>query len=317
MNGRRGDWEELTKSITKAIADGDPVWQVVEGKTDPKEDVQRTVDARFPEWTVPLRRIAPRPRRSVLDYAKVREVSAHYSSWQRAAPWRPGRSQPASRDGARAGVEVIGVEIAIQRPLVLDVTPEMVARDGGNVVRDVLASMRDEILLDVERKVRERLAGAKREDGLGYDLHIQNTRERGSYDKVPLGARHILEAGRGVARACPHASFPRGLFCLLTPSQALQLLREGSLDTRSMSVRGVDAVVSPLAGNRTDLEEHSAMVAVKDSVSVAMSRVRIRITQDAGVCGIEASYDMGAEIVPRMTARLVTEMGAGDLVLYG
>lgn len=311
------EWEEITRAITGAIAEGMPVWQAIEGMVGCPGDVQGTVDGRFPEWSVPVELIEPRRRRSTLDYAEVREVGAHCSSWQRAAPWRPGRSPPAPQDGARAGMEIIDVRIAIQRPLVQDVTPEMVARDGGNVIRDVLASMRDEILLDVEALVRERLAAAGEKGGLGYDLYLENTRERGSYDRVFLEARHILEAGRSVATACPHASFPRGLFCLLSPSQALQLLRKGGLDARSMSVCGIDAVVSQLPGRRADIEARSAMVAVKGSVSVAMSKIRIRMTQDGGVCGVEAGYDMGAEIVPRMTARLVTEQGAGDRVRHG
>lgn len=314
MGSPIGSWEELTKSITGAIMAGSDVWQVIK---EPPETVRLAADGRSPEWSLPIGRIAPRPRRSILDYAEVREVGMHYTSWQRAAPWRPGRAPPMPQDGARAGVEVIDVKISTRRSLLHDVTREMLSRDGGNVVRDVLASMRDEILLDVESEVRARLASTKREDGLGYDLHIQNTRQRGDYDRVPLGARHIIEAGKGAARACPHASFPHGLFCLLSPSQALQIMREGTLDTESMNVCGIDVVVSPLAGRRTDMEEHSAMVAVKGSVSVAMSAAKVKITQDAGVCGIEASYDMGAEIVPRMTARLVTERGAGDLVLHG
>jgi len=316
MGGGQASWDELTQSITEDMAKGTNVWKTIEGRTHPKEDIQRTVDGQFPEWSVPIERIEPRRRRSILDYAEVREVSPHYASWQRATTWRPKRGPPASPEGSRAGTEIIDVKIAAQRALVQNVTPEMAARDGGNIVRNVLASMRDEILLDVEREVRARLAGTKREDGLGYDLHIQNTRERGAYDKVPLRARHILEAGKSVAGAHAHAGFPRGLFCLLSPSQALQLLREGDLDAKSMSVYGVDAVVSPLPGRRTDLEARSAMVAVKGSVSVAMSRARVRIAQGGGAYGIEANYDMGVEIVPKMTARLVTEMGAGDLVSY-
>lgn len=313
--GRRAVWDERTQSITGAMAKGAGVWEAIEGWTEPKEEVQRSADGQFPEWAVPIGRIRPRPRRSILDYAEVREVGPDCTSWQRVAPWRPDRGSPSAPDGACAGMEIIDVKIAAQSTLVQNVTPEMADRDGGNIVRNVLASMRDEILLDVESEVRARLAETKREDGPGYELYVQNTKKQGGDDKVVLSARHILEAGRCVAGAHPHAGFPRGLFCLLSPSQALQLLREGDLDAKSMSVCGIDAVVSPLPGRRTDLEARSAMVAVKGSVSVAMIRVRIRMAQVGGAYDIEASYDMGAEIVPRMTARLVTEMGAGDLVL--
>jgi len=145
----------------------------------------------------------------------------------------------------RAGVWAIDVRGEPRRSLVQAVDRDAVSHDGGNVTRDVFASMRDEILLDVEGEARARLADTSTKSGLAYELYLQNTRKRGSYEKATLGARHILDAGRRIAGACPQVPFPGGLFCMLSPSQAVQLFHEGTFGVKSMSVCGVDVVVNP------------------------------------------------------------------------
>lgn len=315
--GHNVSWEELTRSMTGALAGIKDVWAVVEDAIDSPDEIWRKENEQSPVWSLRLGRITPRPRRSILDYARVMEGTSYHISWQRVMPWRPARNPEMRGDDPQSGTWNIEVRGDARRSLLQVVDRNATARDGGNVVRDAFASMRDEVILDVEREVRARLAGTGKEDGLAYELYLQNTRGRGSYEKVSLGARHVLDAARRIVEGCPQVPFPHGLFCLLSPSQAVQLLREGTLDADRMSVCGIDVVVSPVVGDRTEIEDLGAMVAAKGSVGIAMGTAKVRMVQGSEECNIGLQYSMGAAITPRMTARIVTERGGGSLEGHG
>lgn len=98
---------------------------------------------------------------------------------------------------------------------------------------------------------------------------------------------------------------------MLTPSQAAQIMLEGTLDAGTMSVCGVDAVVSPPVGAMAEDEGLGAMVAAKGSVSAMVSRAGIRVQEEPAACRIRVAYGMGAAIAAPMAARIVAGAGCG------
>lgn len=316
MGDHRQDWEGLTRSMTAALAGAVPVWEAVRKGMGSLGEIRQDEGAESPVWSVPIDRITPPPRRSVLDYARVREVEPDYVIWHKLIPPRPvDVSESSGSPGPGPWITEEGH--SARRSLLQEVELEAVPRGGQDVMGEVFASMRDEVLADVEGEARKALAGAERGDGLAYENRLENTRGPGSYEKVILGARHVLDAGRSLAEGSPQVAFPHGLFCLLSPSQAVQLMLDGALDAGRMSVCGIDVVVSPVLGGGMGPEALGAMVAAKGSVDVALSKAEIRMVTDARACRIEMGYAVGVKLCPRMTARIVTEIGGGSLEIYG
>lgn len=309
--GCKTSWEHLTRSITTALSGTGSIWDAIRKETGSPGEIRDETGAKSPVWLVPFARITPPPRRSVLGYAEVSEIDPRHAAWRRVAPPRPAPGSAGPEDDLRQGAWTTEAGSCELRSLLQSVPRDAASLEGRNIVRDAFASMRNEALADVEREVRKSLAGVKG-DGLAYELHLQNTRQ-GSDEKASLRARHVLNAGRRLTEGRSQVPFPHGLFCMLSPSQAAQLMLEGTLDAGSMSVCGIDIVVSPVVGHRTDLEARSAMVASRGSVDVALSKAEVRIVKDAKACRIEMEYAVGAEIAPHMTARIVTEQGGGAL----
>ena len=299
-------WDAICYSITGAFRSGEPMWPAVRGILG--DGAGELGEGGAVSWQVPIGRIAPTARDSVIDYASVTEVGADAGGTHaRIALGAPHRTREAL--GVKAGTRthrVVETEFSVQEGIWHNVSQDALAEDGSNVARDMLASIRDEVLLDVERAVRSSLV---RSDGpmLARTLRMDDKRRtRDVGESGALEGADVLRAARAIADANHGTRFPHGLFCVASPRQARLLFDSNDLWAGEMEVDGVSVVVSPAFGDATGTGWDSVLVAARGSVSVALSTLEVIIGNSGGECRIGARYAMGASIDPAMSAVIIT-----------
>lgn len=169
---------------------------------------------------------------------------------------------------------------------------------------DIAASFYAEIALNIEatihsmleRESESRLAEVVEMERKGDDMHMP--------PENPLSADKIADAAAAVVRRNPDVPCPRGLFCMASPEQAIQVL-DSSADRRPR-VYGIDTVASPAVRFDTDRRRYTAMVAPKRSVLVALSMVEIDAERAGDGTTLTARYAAGVSIDPRQTAKVVS-----------
>ena len=113
------------------------------------------------------------------------------------------------------------------------------------MARDLLASIRDGVIAVVENLVHTSLINTN-DSALARTLYIQNQANSRTVDgKNMLGGNDLLEVARTIVDNSVGVEFPGGVFCVMTPRHAIQLLEGGDLRAGSMDVNGMDVVVSP------------------------------------------------------------------------
>ncbi len=301
------EWDEICQVITDAFSNDKPVWEELVkqvGSTVGEIDHQPKGDS---VWHLDISRIMPKPHRSVLDYARVARPRPG-ESWRRIVPDAP-RPAQALQGGSQDARSCYTIMTGAPRHWSMwhQVSRNDMAGNPQNVARDLLASIRDGVIAVVENLVHTSLINTS-DLALADTLHIQNQANSRKVDgKNMLGGNDLLGVARTIVDNSVGVEFPGGVFCVMTPRHAIQLLEGGDLRVDSMDVNGMDVVVSPAFWGGTDIGGGSALVAARDSVSVALSGLEVRMEQAEHVCRIGAQFSAGASIDPKRSARVIME----------
>jgi len=267
------------------------------------EDMQTQRESRV--WLVDRADMGRGSRRTALDCAHVAGADLHGSPAEHhVLLGRPSDttgqdySVPSEATGRLARVETK------DRSLVHYIGHKALKAAHAGLVGDIAMSFYSEIALNVEATIHGELERAS-ESGLaevvkmerrGSDMHMP--------PEDPLSADKIADAAAAVIRSNPDVPCPRGLFCMVSPEQAIQALDSGA--GRRPRVYGIDAVISPAVKFDTDYRRYTAMVAPKRSVLVALSMIEIDARREGDGTVLTARYAAGASIDPTQTAKVVS-----------
>lgn len=258
-------------------------------------------------WRVWHAEMSPGPRCYVIDYADVEQVEMGETTSRRhlALDW-------INADNIIEGTRSRIVEIKCEKPV------EVSHRLGNgaamaaerNIAHDVMMSFHAAMATCVEAQVCRKFFKAHKDGKLAVTMKAKGTsgREGASAGGV-LAAGDILDAAAKIAQKNPQVPFPRGIVCVLSPEQAVQLFNDPEVHVDSMDVCGIDMVVSPVMSSNGDSTARFAMVVAKRSISVAASRIEVRIHKNGDGEMLRAKYMTGVEINPKMTAAVVSGMG--------
>jgi len=257
-------------------------------------------------WVVRHGDIAPKPRRSLLDYAHTVGAGLHGTGTSRHVVIE----EPASGD-SRPDMPEIEPTCRMVKMGVRDyelshyATRETINAAGVGFVRDLMVSFRDRIVRDMEREIQSQIGGASDDDFAfvdGSEKKGKNVAKVTIQD--PLEAEKITNAGIRVVRKNPQIPFPHGLVCMISPEQATQLFGSSSVRMERMSAYGIDLVTSPAVKFSRNYDRYMNAVVAQRSLRAAISRIEVdTMRQKAGTL-IRARYSMGASVEPRMAARI-------------
>jgi len=267
------------------------------------EDMQTQRESRV--WLVDHAEMCRGSRRTALGCAHVAGADLHGGAAEHHVLL--GRPSDTTGQDYSAPSEATGRLARIEtedRSLVHYIDSRALKAAHAGLVADVAASFYAEISLNVEatihkmleRESESRLAEVVEMEREGSDMHMPPER--------PLSADKIADAAAAVVRRNPDVPCPRGLFCMASPEQAIQVLDSGA--GRRPRVYGIDTVASPAVKFDTDRRRYAAMVAPKRSVLVAMSMVEVSAERVSGGTVLTARYAAGASIDPPQTAKVVS-----------
>ncbi|MDD9808587.1 MAG: hypothetical protein OXU25_01985 [Thaumarchaeota archaeon] len=255
-------------------------------------------------WVVRHSDIAPRLRHTMLDYAHVAGAELRGTGPSRhvvagePAPCGEGQGEP------RPTCAMVEVEAA-DHELTHYVTHRMLGATGIGFVRDLMASFRDRIAMDVEREIQRQVGDAPDRDFAFVDASERRDRFVAA-DTVqdPLEAEKITNAAIRVVRNNPQVPFPRGLVCMLSPEQSVQLFGGGSARADGRGVFGIGTVTSPAVEFDRSRGRYVNVVAARNALRVALSRIEVEAVREKGGASIKARYCMGVSVDPRMAAKI-------------
>lgn len=280
------NWEEIREELGK----------------EAYEDMQTQRDTRV--WLVDHVEMGRGSRRTALGCASVAGADLHGSPAERHVmlerPWaldQIGSSVPGAT-GRLAKVDTA------DRGLVHHIDRKTLKASHDGLVGDIAKSFYAEIALNVERSIHDalirvdesRLAGVVEMERKGDSMHVP--------PEDPLSADKIADAAGAIVRRNPDVPCPRGLFCMVSPEQALQLLDSNA--DRHPRVYGIDVVASPAVEFDTNRDQYTAIVAPKRSVLVALSMIEVGAERTGDGTVLTARYATGVSIDPRQTAKVVS-----------
>ena len=313
--GVRLEWGELCDKMERAFRGNLPVEIGLRGLLGDAYDAHmpRRADGN-PVWEVAYADIAPAPRRSMLDHSNVAMVGSHEPHHRfhlldrmPQAPQDPENVSNIPTDGE------MRIDVTRMGTFWHHVDQNLLGAATGNIVRDAAVSFRDTMILCAERAIHGRLRAAVAGSGLlpsvlagvaqGYDdVKITDT----------IGRNDIVYAAQEIVKATPQVAFPGDIVCMISPIQAMHLFAESSLDV-SHGIGGIDVIVSPAVGlDPTAL--HTALVAAKMSIGVAMSGLEVQIARTNDGIGLGAQFGVGANILPHMAVKVVSGGGGHGAV---
>jgi len=254
-------------------------------------------------WVVDHADVEPKPRRTMIDYARVDGAELGRPGSQRAAigdpvPVSPHAGEVPPVTCGVADIETMDYELAHHVP----------HRTMGSVndwfVRDLMASFYGKIALDVEKRIQKQVGRAHDKEFAFVGKRDPGISTVAPEAREPMEGSSITRAGISVVRSNPQIPFPRGLVCMISPEQAMQLFGNGSARMESMSTDGIALVTSPAVRFGGSWNRFMNIVAASGSIRVALSRIEVDAErQDHGTI-IRARYSMGVSVDLRMAARI-------------
>jgi len=254
-------------------------------------------------WVVDHADIAPKPRRSMVDYARVDGAELGRPSSQLATIGAPEPVTPHSGDvpGHTCGMTDIDT---MDYELAHHVHHRTLASVNDWFVRDLMVSFYDRIALDIERQIQKQVGRAHDEEFAFVGKGNSGTGTVATEAREPMGTNAITQAGIGVARSNPQVPFPHGLVCMISPEQAMQLFGNSSAKMENMSAGGISLVTSPAVKFGGSQNRFMNVVAANGSIRVALSGIEVdAVRQNAGTV-IRARYSMGVRVEPHLAARI-------------
>ena len=309
--GVRLEWGELCSKIEGTFRDGLPVKAGLEealGDAYPAHMPRRA--GGNPVWEVAYADIAPAPRRSMLDHSNVARVELHNTAhrFHLLAREPVELPDPANSPGGPTD-DVMQIDVSKKGVFWHHVNQNLLNNATGNIVRDIAASFRDTMILCAENAIHDCLEVVGIDKQLLPPVYTGNAREsRDVKSKDVISRNDIVCAARTIVKENPHVEFPGDIVCMISPIQATHLFAEYPLDV-SHGIGGIDVIVSPAVGLIQSDEPHTALVAAKGSVGVALSGLEIKIVRTDDGVGLGAQFSVGAALSPHMAVKVVSGSG--------
>ena len=313
MNSEEGSaaaWRGYCQTITESLKRGEPIWANLRKALGEEACKQiETVINGDPVWVIDQKCMASAPRRSMLDYADVATINAVEKMSKRHVSF----DEP-TRITANSGTvppqptcSAVSMNTALQKALWHNISQDVLADTKRNIVYDILSAFHDRIVLDIEESIYAGLQEAiTNNEVVRLDARGKNDDEQTDVLGI-LSSNDIINAALTLSKNNPHISFPDDIVCVISPVQAMQILKEGSTQLDRMSVHGIDLVISPAVQNGLDPKIHTAMVSVKQTIRVGISKIEIRVKRFK-YNSIWAEYGMGTKIDPSMTVAIVSKV---------
>ena len=251
-------------------------------------------------WLFDLASIDPRPRRSILDYARVDEAELYAESFDHIEIGPPARS---NLDVAHNTCSQAPLEVK-RHTLVHTIDHKALNDAPACLLQEIVGSFYGEIALDIERAAYAELLGTDRNQ-LAASMSMDRKSEPMTVrEEDPLDAKTIASAAAEISRIRPNVPFPGGLVCLASPSQAMQLVDGSTGRARAMNVGGIDVLATPVIQFDQSYERHVAFVVAKRSIHVALSRMEVDVDRTDNRVRIVAQCASGARADPKGAARI-------------
>lgn len=299
--GARG-WAETCRTLTRSLKQyGAFHWtEVASAVGDDVCDGMRRQRGDSSVWLLDLASVDPRPRRSVLDYARVEEAELYGKSF---AHVEVGAPVDYSLDVAHMTCATAPLKVG-KRTLVHTIDRRALNEAPESFLQDVVESFYGAITLGIESAVYSELFKTDARQ-LASSMTLEKKSDHMKIrEEHPLDASHIATAAAEISRVRSHVQFPDGLVCLVSPSQATQLIGGATERARAMNVGGIDVLATPVIKFDQSYERHVAFVVAKRSMHVALSRMEVDVDRTDNRVRIVAQCAVGARADPKDAARI-------------
>ncbi|MDD9808531.1 MAG: hypothetical protein OXU25_01690 [Thaumarchaeota archaeon] len=295
------DWAGVCRTLTQSLRRyGAFHWTEIASTVEDGvyERMQRQRENRV--WVFDLASMDPKPRRSILDHARVEgaelygEGSAHIEI---------GIPVDYSLDVTHMTCVADSVK-AEKRTLVHTIDRKALKGAPESLLQDVAGSFYEAITLGIEEAIYDELLktdASQLSSVVSLEKKSDHMKIR---EEAPLSAGHVASAAANISRAHPNVPFPDGLVCLASPSLATQLIDGSTERARAMNVGGTDVLATPVIRFDQSYERHVSFVVAKRSVRVALSEVEVDVNRTDNRVSIVAQYAMGARVDPKQATRI-------------